>query len=80
MGLWGPPEDVIAHDQQDLLGGKRAVTFPPSLDLVTAVTCGSSGLDFSALHLKQTINLGSSGNAELLGQCQCCRWLQLNFR
>lgn len=51
MGLQGPQGgDVIAHDQQDLLGRKRAATFPPSLDLVTEVMCGSSGLDFSTLH------------------------------
>lgn len=38
MGLQGPQdEDGIAHDQQDLLGRKRAVIFLPSPDLVTAV-------------------------------------------
>lgn len=78
MGLQRPQEGVIAHYQQDLLGRKRAVIFPPSLDLVTAVTCGSSGPDLSTLHLKQTINFGSNGNAELFGQCQF-RWLQLDF-
>lgn len=77
MGLQRPQEeDAIAHDQQDLLGRKRAAIFPPSLDLVTAVTCGSSVLDFSTLHLKQTLNFGSNDEAELLGQCQCCRWVQ----